>query len=68
MMDNIPSLSTATELPCEAFALATKALDLFDEMKSRRNDGYVSLIPSGHRTSLCGLCFTNKCFGPFLET
>jgi hypothetical protein len=29
---------------------------------------YISLIPTGHITSLCGLCFSKKSFGPFRGT
>jgi hypothetical protein len=58
----------ATELPCSASALATNASGLFGEMKSGRDDGYVSLISTGHRSSLRDLRYSNNCFGAFPVT
>jgi hypothetical protein len=54
----IPSFPKAKEHPCAASDLATNASCRFGEMKSKRDDGYVTLIPTGHRISVCGLWFS----------
>jgi hypothetical protein len=56
MKDMIPSFPPDTEFPGAACALPICASRRFAELKCRRDEGYGSLIPTGHRTSLCGLC------------
>jgi hypothetical protein len=65
MKDKVRSFPPTTEIPCAPSALAGSSSRIFGEQKSRWDEGYVSLIPTGHRISVCGLCFSNKCFGPF---
>jgi hypothetical protein len=57
MKDIFPSLPTATELPCAASALVTNASGPFAELKSRRYEGYCSLIPTGHKFSVRPLLY-----------
>jgi hypothetical protein len=68
MTDIFPSIPPATEIHCEASALASSASGRFGELKKMPVQGYFSLIPTGHRNSLCGLCFSKKCFWQFRGT
>jgi hypothetical protein len=56
----IPSLPPAREHTCAASALPISTSGLCAEMKSRRDEGLGSRISTGHKTSLCALCFSKK--------
>jgi hypothetical protein len=60
MKDIIPSFPPVTEHICAGSVLAISASGLFGELILRRDEGYVSLIPTGHRTSLYGPAITNN--------
>jgi hypothetical protein len=58
----IPSFPPVAEHPFAGSALAIFPSGIFGELKSGRNEGYVSLVPNGYRTSLCRLCHSKKYF------
>jgi hypothetical protein len=65
MKDMFPSLPTATEISCFAFAKARRASDLFGDMKSRWDEGYDFIIFDGYRMSGCRLFFSKNASGRF---
>jgi hypothetical protein len=56
----IPSFPAATEFPGAACGLPICASCRLAELKCSRDEGNGSLIPSGHRNSLCGLSFSSN--------